>query len=125
MGNPIRVMVVDDTDHVVRMLKSMLSLDGFDVVASATSGGDAVDQVGEADPDVVVMDYKMPVMNGLEAARAIRSGRPDQVVILYTAFIDDQLEADAADAGVSLCLGKVEGLTSLEREIRRLCSSLL
>jgi len=125
MENPIRVMVVDDTDHVVRMLTSMLSLDGFEVVASATSGGDAVDQVGEADPDVVVMDYKMPVMNGLEAARAIRSGRPDQVVILYTAFIDDQLEAAAADAGVSLCLGKVEGLTSLEREIRRLCSSLL
>ncbi|MEA2717807.1 MAG: hypothetical protein QOI99_2124, partial [Actinomycetota bacterium] len=121
---PIRVMVVDDTDHVRRMLTSMLSLDGFEVVGNAAGGTQAIDNVETADPDVVVIDYKMPGMDGLDTARGIRAARPDQVMILYTAYIDDKLERAAADAGISLCVGKVEGLASLEREISRLCASL-
>lgn len=124
MTRPIRVMVVDDTDHVRRMLISMLELDGFDVVGDAVGGKEAVDTVMAADPDVVVVDYKMPGVDGLTTAREIRALRPDQVMILYTAYVDDELERQAADAGIALCLGKVEGLASLEQEISRLCSSL-
>jgi CheY-like chemotaxis protein len=120
----IRVMVVDDTDHVRRMLTSMLSLDGFAVVGDAASGPAAVEAVEDADPDIVVIDYKMPGMDGLDTARGIRARRPDQVMILYTAYIDDALEKAAAAAGISLCIGKVDGLASLEREINRLCASL-
>jgi CheY-like chemotaxis protein len=120
----IRVMVVDDTDHVRRMLTSMLSLDGYAVVGDAASGPAAVDAVEDADPDVVVIDYKLPGMDGLDTARGIRARRPDQVMILYTAYIDDALERAATDAGISLCIGKVDGLASLEREITRLCASL-
>jgi two-component system chemotaxis response regulator CheY len=123
-AKPIRVMVVDDTPHVLRMLTSMLSIDGFDVVSEATSGAEAVERLEEADPDVVVIDYKMPVMDGLTAARELRSRRPHQVVVLYTAYIDDALEREAAEVGVALCLDKIEGLASLEREISRLCTSL-
>ncbi|MFN2504493.1 MAG: response regulator transcription factor [Acidimicrobiales bacterium] len=124
MARPIRVMVVDDTAHVLRMLSAMLTLDGFEVVGEAEGGGAAVDSVQEADPDVVVMDYRMPMMDGLTAARRIRAQRPDQIIVLYTAFIDDEIERSAAEAGVSLCVGKVEGLASLEREISRLCAAL-
>ena len=124
MPRTIRVMVVDDTDHVRRMLNSMLSLDGFEVVGDAASGPAAVETVEDAAPDVVVIDYKMPGMDGLATARAIRERRPDQVMILYTAYIDDALERAAAEAGISLCIGKVDGLASLEREINRLCTSL-
>ena len=124
MTRPIRVMVVDDTDHVRRMLTSMLSLDGFEVVGNAAGGPQAIDNVVQADPDVVVIDYKMPGMDGLDTARGIRAARPDQVMILYTAYIDAKLEKAAADAGISVCIGKVEGLASLEREISRLCASL-
>jgi CheY-like chemotaxis protein len=123
-AKPIRVMVVDDTPHVLRMLTSMLSIDGFEVVSEATSGAEAVERLEEADPDVVVIDYKMPVMDGLTAARELRSRRPDQVVVLYTAYIDAALEREAAEVGVALCLDKIEGLASLEREISRLCTSL-
>jgi CheY-like chemotaxis protein len=66
----------------------------------------------------------MPGMDGLATARGIRERRPDQVMILYTAYIDDALERAATDAGISLCIGKVDGLASLEREITRLCASL-
>ena len=124
MTRPIRVMVVDDTDHVRRMLTSMLSLDGFEVVGNATDSPQAIENVEQAEPDVVVVDYKMPGMDGLATARGIRAARPDQVMILYTAYIDDKLEKAAAEAGISICIGKVEGLASLEREMSHLCASL-
>ncbi|MGI8777848.1 MAG: response regulator transcription factor [Acidimicrobiales bacterium] len=121
---PIRVMIVDDTAHVRRMLTTMLTVDGFDVVHQASDGPDALDHVDDADPDVIVIDYKMPVMDGLTAARQLRARRPDQVVVLYTAYVDDALQREADEAGVAICLDKVEGLNSLEREISRLCGSL-
>jgi len=123
-GSPIKVMVVDDTDHVRRMLRNMLELDGFVVVAEANGGPAAVDTIDGADPDVVVIDYKMPEVDGLETAARIRAIRPTQVMILYTAFVDADLERKARHVGVSLVLGKVEGLESLEREITRLCGTL-
>ena len=118
---PVRVMVVDDTDHVRNMLVDMLELDGFDVVGQAASGEDAVGLAEEATPDVIVMDYKMPGMDGLSAARAIRDTRTSQAIILYTAYLDPTIEAEAKEAGVALCIGKVEGLNQLERHITELC----
>jgi DNA-binding NarL/FixJ family response regulator len=119
----IRVMVVDDTDHVRKMLTSMLALDGFDVVGEAAGGAEAIETVDKLDPDVVIIDYKMPMMDGLTAASTIREQRPGQAMILYTAFLDEELQQRAEDVGVAVCLGKVEGLASLEREISRLCAS--
>jgi len=120
----IKVMIVDDTDHVRRMLRNMLELDGFLVVGEAGNGPDAIASIDKAGPDVVVIDYKMPEMDGLETAARIRTARPDQVMILYTAFVDAELESRAREVGVSVVLGKVEGLESLEREITRLCGTL-
>ena len=120
----VKVLVVDDTDHVRHMLVDMLELDGFDVVGQASTAKEGISVCGEADPDVVVMDYKMPDMDGLAAATSIREGRPDQAIILYTAYLDPALEEQAKDAGVALCIGKVEGLSQLERHIRELCRNL-
>lgn len=117
----VTVLVVDDTDHVRRMLVDMLELDGFTVVGQAPSGEAALAAATDSTPDVIVMDYKMPGMDGLTAARAIRSARPSQAIILYTAYLDQTLENEARDAGVALCIGKVEGLNQLERHITELC----
>ncbi len=81
----VRVFVVDDTAHVRKMLVQMLELSGFDIVGQAASGTEAVEHIAEADPQVVVVDYKMPGMDGLETARRIRDRHPDQHVIIYTA----------------------------------------
>lgn len=120
----VRVFVVDDTAHVRKMLVQMLELSGFDVVGQAASGQEAVDSVEEANPQVVVVDYKMPGLDGIATARQIRAHRPDQAIILYTAYLDETLQEEAQEAGVSLCVGKVEGLTTLERDIRRLAGEL-
>jgi response regulator NasT len=106
------------------MLTSMLTLDGFDVVGSLGSGEAAIDQAQILDPDVIIIDYKMPGLDGLDTARRVREIRPSQVMIMYTAFIDQQLQEAAEEAGVAVCLAKVEGLASLEHEISRLCTSL-
>ena len=66
----------------------------------------------------------MPALDGHEAARRIRQQWPDQSVIIYTAFADPEVEAAAAEIGVAVCLGKVEGLGALEQEIRRLGAHL-
>jgi CheY-like chemotaxis protein len=117
----VRVLVVDDTDHVRGMLVDMLELDGFDVLGEAASGRDAVELALSTDVDVIIMDYKMPGMDGLEAARQIRDGKPDQAIILYTAYLDPQLEVAAREAGIAMTVGKVEGLNQLERHITELC----
>lgn len=116
-----RVLIVDDTEHVREMLEAMLELDGFEVVGSAASGEEAIPLAIEKQPDVIVMDYKMPGMDGLAASREIRKARSDQPIILYTAYLDATLEAEAKEAGIALCIGKVEGLSQLERHITELC----
>jgi CheY-like chemotaxis protein len=123
-GVGARVLVVDDTDHVRHMLVDMLELDGFEVVGQAASGEEAVALAEETSPDVIVMDYKMPGMDGLNAARTIRETRTSQPIILYTAYLDPTIEAMAKEAGVALCIGKVEGLNQLERHITELCRDL-
>ena len=120
----VKVLVVDDTHHVRTMLVEMLELDGFRVVGQAANGTEAIGIVPEKEPDVIVMDYKMPDMDGLAAAEKIRQTRPDQPIILYTAYLDKGLEDKARDAGVALCVGKVEGLPQLERHIQQLCRNL-
>jgi CheY-like chemotaxis protein len=120
----IKVLVVDDTDHVRGMLVDMLQLDGFSVIGEAASGPEAITMAGDKDPDVIVMDYKMPGMDGLTAAKSIRAHKRDQAIILYTAYLDSLLESQAAEAGIALCVGKVEGLNQLERHITELCRDL-
>lgn len=114
------MLVVDDTDHVRSVVADMLRLDGFDVVGTASGGDEAIALAAQTDPHVVIMDLKMPGIDGLETTRRLRAARPGQQVVLYTAYLDATIEAEAKAAGVALCLGKVEGMPRLERELVRL-----
>jgi DNA-binding NarL/FixJ family response regulator len=117
---PIRVLLADDTVGLRRVVGSMLALDGFEVVAEVGTGAEAVallDQGVEA--DVVVLDERMPDLDGIDAARALRHRRPGLAVVLYTAFPHPTLVDAARDAGVAAVLGKAEGIEALERAITR------
>ena len=126
VASRIRVLIADDTVHVRRMLRTMLELDGFEVVADVGTGTEVVELVsGGLAADVVVLDERMPDLDGIETARRVRGAKPDQVILLYTAFPHGALELEAFEAGITAVLGKVDGLESLEHEITRHCSTLL
>ena len=118
-----RIFVVDDNDLILTMLNRLMSLD-FEVVGHAVSGDEAIEAVMETEPEVVVLDYMMPGRDGIETARAIRARRPDQMIILYTAFLDGEVEDKARDAGIFQCVAKVDGPLALERTIRRVAGEL-
>jgi CheY-like chemotaxis protein len=121
----IRVLIVDDTDHVRDMLAHMLNLDGFEVVGAVGGASEAIGSIDQVKPDIVIMDMKMPIMDGIAATRVIREDHETLPVVLYTAYLDEELAERARDAGVTATIGKVEGLSSLEREISALCLELV
>ena len=113
----VRLLVVDDTEHVRKMLVDILDLHGFEIVGQAGDGREAVRRAEEHDPDIVVMDLKMPGQDGIDAARDIRRTRPDQQVIIYSAYIEENVEARARDVGVAVCVPQLAGVEALAREI--------
>ncbi len=120
----VRLMVVEDTEHVRKMLLDILELHGFEIAGEAEGGQQAIERVRASDPDVVIVDYMMPEMDGLEVARRIREQRPDQQMILYSAYVDDELERGAQEAGIAVCVPKMAGVEELAREITAIAMDL-
>ena len=113
MSNKIKVMIVDDHDMVRMGLKTYLMMDPlFEVIAEAGNGKEAVDFMNanpeNALPDIVLMDLMMPIMNGVEATRAVLEHYPQIKIVILTSFIEDDLVVQAVEAGaVSYCLKTV------------------
>jgi len=100
-----RVVLVDD-EALIRMgMRVMLQDLGYEVVGEAADGQEAIEKVAALDPDVVIMDIKMPGMDGLEATRRIMAANPVPIIIL-TAYNQRSLVEEAADAGVLTYLMK-------------------
>jgi len=99
---PPRVVVADDQALVRTGFRMILAADGIEVVAEATDGGEAVDAVRRTRPDVVLMDIRMPDVDGLEATRRILTGAPGEPrVIILTTFDLDHYVYAALTAGAS------------------------
>lgn len=103
--NPCKIIVVDD-DPIIRMdIREILEDGGYDVVAEGKNGEEAVALAFQHKPDLLIMDVKMPVMDGIKAAQII-SKKYAPAILLLTAYSQKELVSEARNAGVSAYLVK-------------------
>jgi DNA-binding NarL/FixJ family response regulator len=118
-GDPITVMVVDDQGLVREGLMTLLdATPGLRPVASAADGEQAVALAASHRPDVVLMDLRMPVLDGVEATRRIRAAQPDTEVVVLTTHADEASILDALQAGARGYLTKDAGIAEISRAVQ-------
>jgi DNA-binding NarL/FixJ family response regulator len=119
MSGMIRVLVADDQALVREGLMTLLdAATGIEPVAAARDGEEAVALCGEHAPDVVLMDLRMPNMDGVEATRRIRADHPDVEVVVLTTHADEASILDALVAGARGYLTKDAGIAEISRAIQ-------
>ena len=120
-GAPIRVLIADD-QRVVREGLTMLVglIDGVEVVGTASDGIEAVERARSAYPDVVLMDLRMPRLEGADATREIRATLPATQVLVLTTYADDASLFPALQAGAHGYLTKDASAEEIEQAIRAL-----
>jgi DNA-binding NarL/FixJ family response regulator len=115
---PARVLVADDQTVVREGIVMLLGLlPGIEVVGAAADGAEALRLVGERAPDVVLMDLRMPRMDGVEATRRIRAEHPATEVVVLTTYADDDSLFPALRAGARGYLTKDAGGEEIARAI--------
>jgi two-component system response regulator DevR len=101
-NHPLRLLVVDDHEVVRQGLISLLDRRaGFEVVAQAGSVAEAIAQAARHQPDLVIMDVRLPDGSGIEACRDIRAARPETRVVMLTSYPDEEAVLSAIIAGAS------------------------
>jgi DNA-binding NarL/FixJ family response regulator len=115
----IRVLICDDQAVVVDGLEMILSADAeIEVVGTAQDGAEAVQKAAVIHPEVVLMDLKMPGMNGIQATRLIRQQHPQIKVLVLTTFGDDEWVFDAIRSGADGYLLKGTSRAELIRAVK-------
>jgi DNA-binding NarL/FixJ family response regulator len=109
------LIVDDDTDMrcLVRILIEHAD-QGLEVAGEAANGEDAIGLWRDVHPDVIVLDQQMPGLSGLEVAQIILGERPDQAIVLFTAYDDDLTVRGAVDSGVRAVVGKQDWSTLID-----------
>ncbi len=114
-----RILLVDDHDMVRRGLSVfLLTNDDFELVGEASNGQEALEKCAELQPDVVLMDLMMPVMDGVTAIRIIRERYPETHVVALTSFSEEKLVESALKAGATGYLFKNVSVDELAAAIR-------
>lgn len=120
----MRILLVDDNPLFLRLVTLLLcDRHGLELVGQACAGDEALAQVARLRPDVVLMDYAMPVMNGLEATRQLKAQPDAPRIIILTLHDSPQYRAAAAAAGADGFIAKAEcGLCLIPTLTALLCA---
>ena len=102
-----RILIVDDSAMVRAALRAMLEDEiGWAVCAEAGDGRQAIAMALELKPDLIVLDLSMPVMNGLDAARELRTRLPSVLMVMFTSFDQADVHQSAMSVGISKVVSK-------------------
>jgi DNA-binding NarL/FixJ family response regulator len=117
------ILIVDDSAQIRRQLRSYFQQNSnWKVCGEAVDGRDAIHKAEELNPDLIILDLSMPLMNGFEAARELKQIRPQVPLLMFTTFKTSVLEEEAAAVGFAAVLSKSEAnsLQVLAEKIHRL-----
>jgi DNA-binding NarL/FixJ family response regulator len=119
MARPVRILLVEDNAVFREALELLFSLrDDLDVVGSVGDGAEVVAACREHDPDVVLMDYRLPGLDGVQATRAVRAECPRSAVVCLTASADGREMEALVAAGATACLTKDQELEEIVDAIK-------
>jgi len=122
---PLRVVVADDQASVREGLVLLLGgLPGIDVVGAAADGEQAVDLVAEHQPDAILLDLHMPVLDGIGATRRLTAEHPGVAIVILTTYVDDNSVLDALRAGARSYLTKDADRTDIARALQAAAGGL-
>jgi len=104
----LRVLIVDDEDDMRALARATIEManHGLSVLAEAGDADEGLDRWRAQQPEVVVLDQRMPGRTGLDLAEQILEEDPSQVIVLYSAYLDERLRAAAKRVGIRACLDK-------------------
>ena len=122
---PTRILLADDHQIVRQGLKALLEREGFAVVAEVADGQEAIRSARERCPDVAVLDFGMPLLNGLAAAREILQACPRAKAILLTMHTEDHYVLEALQAGVKGYVVKTQAAADLIRAIHEVLRGMM
>jgi DNA-binding NarL/FixJ family response regulator len=104
---PVRVLIVDDQEPFRSAARLVVGLvEGFEVVAEAVSGEEAIRLAAEVAPDLVLMDINLPGIDGLETTRQLRAARPEMKVVVMSTYEAGEYERRALEAGAVTFISK-------------------
>lgn len=115
---PTRIIIADDHQIVRQGLRALLERENFSVIGEAPNGQEALKLVEALQPDVAVLDFAMPLMNGIECARAIQSTSPRTKSILLTMYTESQYILEGLRAGAKAYVMKTNAAEDLVRAVR-------
>jgi DNA-binding NarL/FixJ family response regulator len=118
-ARPVRVVLVEDNETFRETLELLFALrDEIEVIASIETGDQAPPIVADMKPDVVLMDYRMPGLNGAEATRAVLDAYPAANIVCLTASVSTQEIREVLEAGAVACVTKYEDFDRLVATIQ-------
>ena len=116
--DPIRLLIADDDDRTTMVLRDSLPAFGFDIVGSARNGIEAGEQAARLRPEVVLMDMRMPEVDGIEATVLVKAQDPRTQVVILTAFSEKDSKWAAEFMGAASLLEKDASLEELVDTLR-------
>jgi two-component system response regulator (stage 0 sporulation protein F) len=114
-----KIMIVDDQKGVRRLLEELFKREGWEVYAAA-DGKEAIEKVGQFQPSILLIDMKMPNMNGLEASQKILEKHQGLAIIMMTAYGEMEVVKRALESGVRKCITKPFDILYLRDEVNRI-----
>lgn len=110
----LTILLVDDAPDMRFLARAVLEESGMDVVAEAVDGLEAIERFHELRsptvPTVILLDNQMPKLGGIEAAAQILAEAPDQLIVLFSAYLSESIQREAERLGVAACVSKTNVL---------------